>query len=203
MNDYTRRKIFTVTNFIIVINVIVFIITEFAGYTDNAYTLYKAGALTPINLLKKYEIYRLFTSMFLHSGIRHIINNMIMLFFMGNILEGEIGKIKYLILYIVSGVIGGIISQFYYYNVGQEFVVCVGASGAIFGVIGALIWLLIINKGYVGDLSLGRMILYVIVSIVLGMSSGNVSVSAHVGGLIGGFVLAVPLYRKRGYNNED
>lgn len=203
MNDYIRKKIFTVSNFIILINVIVFIITEISGYTNNAYTLYKAGALTPLSLFKEHEIYRIFTSMFLHSGTRHIFNNMFMLFFVGNALEGELGKVKYLILYLLSGVISGIISQFYYYNIGEEYVVCVGASGAIFGVIGALIWLLIINKGYVGDLSLGRMILYVVVSIALGMSSTNVSVSAHVGGLIGGFVLAVPLYRKRGYTNED
>lgn len=195
-----RTKILTISNFIIVINIIVFIITMNNGQSENALGLYYAGGVAPISLFRDHEVYRLFTSMFLHSGIRHIFNNMFMLFFMGNILECELGKVKYVILYLLSGIIGGIISQLYYYAIGDKFVVCVGASGAIFGILGGLVWLLIVNKGYVGDLSLRRMILYIVVSIALGMSSSNVSVSAHIGGLVSGFGLAIPLYRKRGYN---
>ncbi len=198
-----RNKILTVNNFIIALNVIVFIITMHKGYIDDVQGLYKAGGIAPLSLFEDREVYRLFTSMFLHSGFRHIFNNMIVLFFMGNMLERTLGKIRYLILYMASGIIGGITSQMYYFMMGNTAVVCVGASGAIFGVLGALTWVLIVNKGYVEDLSLGRMIMYIVVSIVLGMSTPNVSVSAHVGGLIAGFVLAVLLYRKRGYNYEN
>ena len=194
------RKVFTLNNLVIVINIIIYIILDIMGDVDSAQFLYEHGGAYPDGLFKEHEVYRLFTSMFMHSGIRHIGSNMLVLFFIGDNLERAVGKIKYPIIYLGSGLIAGIVSQVYYYLSGRYYVVCVGASGAIFGVIGALIWILIVNKGRLEDLSLRRMLIYVFLSIVLGLSSTNVSMSAHIGGLIGGFCLATLLYRKRGFS---
>lgn len=93
---------------------------------------------------------------------------------------------------------GGIVSQLWGLTQGDMYTVCVGASGAIFGVIGAMIWILIRNKGRLEDMRLPRLIIFVVLSIYMGLTTAGVSLSAHMGGLAGGFVLAVLVYRKDG-----
>lgn len=197
------NRFFNCNILLVAINIVVFIILEFMGNTDNAYFLYLHGGVSPNTVIMDNQYYRYLTSMFVHSGVRHIFNNMLLLFFIGDNLERALGHVKYLILYFGSGLIAGIVSQVYYYMCGNIYVVCVGASGAIFGVLGALIWVLIVNKGYLEELSLGRMILYVLLSIAMGINSAGVSVSAHVGGAIGGFLLAMILYRRSGTRYEN
>lgn len=195
-NELTQY-VFTCNNLIIAVNIIVFTIMEAIGDTGNIVFLYKHGGITPASLFKYHEVYRLFTSMFLHSGIKHLFNNMFVLFFIGRSLENETGKWKYLLIYLGSGILGGIVSQLYYNGMGEQ-VLCVGASGAVFGVIGAMIVVVAVNKGRVQDFTLPRLIIYVVLSIYLGMTSTGVSVSAHVGGLVAGLLIALLLYRKRG-----
>lgn len=199
-NTRPIKNIFTINNLIVAVNIIVFIIQEAMGDTNDAYFLFEHGGVYPAGLFKEHEVYKLFTSMFMHSGIKHIFNNMLILFLIGANLERAMGKIKYTITYLGSGLIGGIVSQIIYYLQGREYLVCVGASGAIFGVLGALIWILIVNKGKVEGLSLRRMLISVGLSILLGFSDGGVSMSAHIGGLIGGFILSMLLYRKGEYS---
>lgn len=196
------RYVFTCNNFIIAVNVIVFIVLEIQGNTYSSRFLYEHGGITPASLFEYHQIYRLFTSMFLHAGIRHLINNMVVLFFIGESLEKETGRLKYLLIYFASGIAGGIVSQLYYRSIGQE-VLCVGASGAIFGTIGAMIAVAALNRGRVENFTLPRLILYVVLSIYLGVTSVGVSVSAHIGGLVTGFLLAMLLYRKRGFVHEN
>ena len=191
------QYVFTCNNLIIAVNVIVFVIMEAMGDTGSTMFLYTHGGITPFSLFEDHEIYRLWTSMFMHSGIRHLINNMIVLFFIGGSLEKLVGKWRYMLIYIGSGIIGGIVSQLYYNGIGQD-VVCVGASGAIFGVIGAMIIVVAVNKGRVENFTLPRLLIYVAMSIYLGMTSTGVSVSAHIGGLVAGLLIALLLYRKRG-----
>ena len=195
---YTLRdRIFMVNNLFVLINIVIFIIQEVMGDTQNTYFLMEHGALHAGTIINGGEYYRIFTSMFMHSGIGHLVNNMIVLFFIGDNLERAVGRIKFTIIYLGSGIIGNLTAMWYYYNY-DPYVCCVGASGAIFGVVGALIYVLIVNKGRLEDLSLTRMLIYVALSIYLGISNGGVSNSAHIGGLIGGFILAAVLYRKRG-----
>lgn len=197
------NRFFNCNTLLVAINIVVFIILEIMGNTDEAYFLYLHGGISPNTVIMDNQYYRYLTSMFVHSGVTHIFNNMLLLFFIGDNLERALGHIKYLILYFGSGLIAGIVSQVYYYMCGNIYVVCVGASGAIFGVLGALIWVLIVNKGYLEELSLGRMILYLVLSIAMGMNSVGISVSAHVGGAIGGFLLAMILYRRSGTRYEN
>ena len=187
--------------FIVAINIIVFIIMEIIGDTESSMFLYQCGGKTPSSVILDTQYYRYLFSMFIHSGFRHIFNNMLLLFFIGDNLERALGHIKYLILYFGSGLIAGIVSQVYYYMCGNLYVVCIGASGAIFGVLGALIWVLIRNNGRLENLSLPRIIIYCILSV--GVYREGVNVMAHVGGLIGGFLIAMLLYRRRGVCYEN
>ncbi|MCM1307483.1 MAG: rhomboid family intramembrane serine protease [Butyrivibrio sp.] len=192
------NRIFSCNNVIIAANIVVFAILEILGDTENALFLYRHGGITADSLFNGHEVYRLFTSIFVHAGMRHIFNNMLVLFFIGNDLERAVGRIKYLIMYFGSGLVGGIVSQLYYRYSNEMYTVCVGASGAIYGIMGAMLWVLVKNKGRVENIVLPRYIIGVVLSVFIGFTSKGVSQSAHIGGLIGGFLLAVLLYRKEG-----
>lgn len=148
------------------------------------------------NMMEGKETYRLFTSMFLHFDFDHLMNNMLMLAILGWNLEYEIGKIKFLIIYFGSGLAGNILSGFADTLTG-DFAVSAGASGAVFGLVGALIYVAMRNKGQIGNLSGRGMLFMVGISLYVGFTSSNVDNLAHIGGLIVGFILAVLLYWKR------
>ena len=86
---------------------------------------------------------------------------------------------------------------------GQYYIVSVGASGAIFGVIGAVVWILIRNKGNWKNISLRRILIYLIISIVAGLFDSGIGLMAHIGGFVAGFIICMVLYRKRGVTYEN
>lgn len=192
-----QNYVFTVNNFIILVNVVVFAVMALKGNTQNTIYLYRCGGITPESLFEDHQVYRLFTSMFMHSGISHLVNNMIVLYFIGGTLEKYIGRVRYLIIYLLSGLLGGLISQIYYMAMAEN-VICVGASGAIFGAVGAMLTVVVVNHGRVENFTFPRLIIYVVLSIYLGFMSQGVSLSAHLGGLATDFFTALLLYRKRG-----
>ena len=186
-----------VNQIIVVVNILVFLSLEIIGDTENAMFLYEHGAMHPVGVFKEGEWYRLFTCMFLHFGIHHLGNNMILLFFLGNQLEDMVGHIKYLILYVLSGLSGSIVSMICMIKQ-QEYAVSAGASGAVYGVIGALLYVVIRNKGRVKDLTIGRFLFMLVLSLYHGFTATGVDNFAHIGGLISGFLLCIVLYRKKG-----
>lgn len=153
------------------------------------------GASYAPYIIEDREYYRLFTSMFMHFGINHIANNMLVLFVMGGYLERALGKVKYLILYLLSGVGANVVSTIYYYN-SKGNAVAAGASGAVFAVVGALFGVILLNRGYLEDLSHRQIGIMIALTLYHGFSSGGVDNAAHVGGLILGFLMAILLYRK-------
>ena len=184
------------TILLIAINVIVFFALSFFGMTEDAEYMLEHGAMYVPYMLEGEGYYRLFTSMFLHFGIDHLANNMVMLGAIGWNLEYEIGKIKFLIIYLGSGLAGNILSAFGDLMTG-EYAVSAGASGAVFGIIGALLYVVIRNKGQKGTISGRGLMFMVILSLYYGFTSSGVDNLAHIGGLIAGFVLGVLLYWKR------
>ena len=121
---------------------------------------------------------------------------MVLLGVMGWTLEREIGKVRFLIIYFLSGIAGNILSAMGDVLT-QEYAVSAGASGAIYGIIGALLYVAFRNKGRIEDIS-GRGLLFMIgLSLYHGFTSYGVDNMAHIGGLIAGFILAVLLYWKR------
>ena len=181
--------------FLIAVNIIVFAIMEIRGSTTDTVYMLKSGALNVSLVLDRGEYYRLFTSMFMHGGFSHIFNNMLVLFCIGDNLERAVGHVKYLIMYIAGGLLANI-AALIYYDVMNMNVCCVGASGAIFAVVGALFYIVIINKGRLEDLSVYKLGLFIVMSIYLGFQSTTTSNSAHIGGLAAGFILAMLIYRK-------
>lgn len=189
-----KRPIITIG--IIAINILVFVWLSFLGMTEDGSYMLEHGAMFVPLVLGNHEYYRLITSIFLHFGFAHLMNNMVMLFFLGSILEEEIGSFKYLLLYFVSGVAGNILSAFMDLKTG-EFVISAGASGAIFGVIGALLIIVAKNHGHLRTLDGRGMVFMVVCSLYHGFTSTGVDNMAHIGGLLSGILLAFILYRKR------
>lgn len=193
---------------IVAINILVFLLVDrFRG--DSGYTerMLEYGAMYWPYVKEDGQFYRLFTSMFLHFGITHLFNNMLILWFLGSYLERLIGNtsisarpkfsssLKYLFLYLLSGVLAGLFSMEYNMVKGEIFVAA-GASGAIFGVSGALLYIVLINRGHVEGLTIRQIILFVFLSMYAGFASSGVDNAAHVGGFLSGFVLAVLIYRR-------
>ena len=187
---------------LILINVLVFIAVEFTGTSQDAWHVLEYGAAYTPYIIQNGEVYRLFTSMFLHFGITHLMNNMVMLGALGWNLELEIGKLRFIIIYFLSGIGGNILSLIAAISAGES-AVSAGASGAVFGLMGALLYVVIANRGRLGQLSGRGMIFMVVLSLYFGLTSSGVDNMAHIGGLICGFIFAVILYRpKKIHYNE-
>ena len=130
--------------------------------------------------------------MFLHFGFEHLMNNMIMLGAIGMYLEPAIGKIRFLLIYFVSGIGGNILS--FYMNLRQgRSVVSAGASGAVLGLMGALVFAVLWDRKNRIRLDKRRILFMVVLSLYFGFTSTGVDNAAHVGGLICGFVLCAAL----------
>lgn len=181
---------------LIVVNIAVFLILSLFGDTENAYFMLEHGAMYDPAIIEGHEYYRILTSMFLHFGIQHLLNNMVLLGALGWNLELEIGRVRFLIIYFGSGIMGNLLSLFWDVSRGES-VVSAGASGAIFGLMGALLYVVITNRGRLGRLSGRGMLFMVVLSLYFGFSSSGVDNFAHIGGLAGGFIMAVLLYRRK------
>ena len=181
---------------LIVINVAVFLILSAMGDTEDAVFMLNHGGMYEPLIVQEHEYYRLFTSMFLHFGMSHLLNNMVLLGALGWNLELETGKIKFLIIYLVSGLGGNLLSLYYDQSLPLgERAVSAGASGAIFGLMGALLYVVIANRGRFGRLSGRGMLFMIALSLYYGLTSTGVDNWAHIGGLVCGFILSVILYR--------
>lgn len=180
---------------IIGINIIVFALMEIFGDTDDITFMLKCGAAYTPWILEG-QWYRLFTSMFLHFGVSHLLNNMVLLLFLGDMLEEAAGKWRYLLIYLGGGLAGNIVSLLMDCRTG-EMVVSAGASGAVFAVIGGIFVILIKQRGKVENLTLSRLVFVIFLSIYHGFQSTGIDNAAHVGGLLGGVFLAFFVYRKK------
>mgnify|MGYP000458942413 CR=1 FL=1 len=159
-----RKEPATLT--LIIINIVVFLMVEFTGLSqDTLHMLDWGAAYTPL-IVEKGEVYRLFTSMFLHFGIEHLINNMLVLFVLGSRLERVIGKLRFIVIYLAGGMTGSVLSLVWDLRQG-EYAVSAGASGAVFAVMGAMIYVVIRNKGRLEDLSVRQILVMAVFSLYL------------------------------------
>ena len=171
---------------IIAVNILVFAVMEFLGSTQDAGLMLEWGAAyTP--LILEGQWYRLFSSMFLHFGLGHLFNNMFLLLFMGDLLEKLVGKWRYLLIYLGSGLAGNLLSLFWELRTGDMYV-SAGASGAIFGVVGGVLVLVLKNRGRVQDVTVRRLGFMVLLTIYYGFQTVGVNNAAHIGGLLGGIL---------------
>lgn len=176
---------------VIAVNILVFVLVTVTGGTDDMENMIRWGAAyTP--LIREGETYRLFTSMFLHFGIEHLFSNMLLLLFVGDYLEKNAGKAAYIAVYFLGGLTGSVCSYRYELSEARA-VVAAGASGAIFAVLGAIVVLMILNRGHLEDLSLKRLAIMIVLTLLVGVQSSNVDNFAHIGGFVGGIVVMLLL----------
>lgn len=181
---------------VIIINGLVFLLVELTGGSENIENMLRWGAEFAPLIQQDGEYYRLFTCMFLHFGLAHLGNNMLVLYFVGETLEREAGKLRFLVIYLGGGLGASFLS--YYADIRENSAaVSAGASGAVFAVMGAVLWILIINRGRVENLTIRQMAFMAGLSLYFGFTSTGVDNTAHVGGLVVGFLLAVLIYRPR------
>ena len=170
-----------VTYGLILICIIMFILS---GMGYDTYKLVKYGANFS-GLVKNGEVYRLVSYMFLHAGILHIGLNMYSLYIVGPRVEDFFGKWKYLLIYLISGICGGLLSIGITPNV-----ISVGASGAIFGLFGALIYFGYHYRGYIGAMIRSQIVPIVVYNLLMGLFIPGIDMWGHVGGLLGGILTA-------------
>jgi rhomboid protease GluP len=138
-----------------------------------------------------HEYYRLITATFLHADIEHIVSNMIFLVGLGQMLECAIGHVRFAVLYLLSGLGASVASMLYSATSGNIYT-SVGASGAIFGLVGALCVIVISNNGRFGHISMRRLIFALVYMIYSGVRTQHVDNAAHIGGLVCGiFIMAL------------
>lgn len=190
------------TTGLIVINIGVFFLLSLFGMTEDTMFMLEHGAMYEPYIVEGHEYYRIFTSLFLHFGISHLLNNMVLLGALGWNLEFETGRIKFLIIYFISG-LGGNLLSLYMNMKANEMVVSAGASGAIFGLMGALLCVVLKNHGRVGRLTNRGLLFMVALSLYFGLTSSGVDNAAHIGGLVCGFLAAGVLYRRPHRSREQ
>lgn len=196
-----RKKWLNVNVLLIAVNIVIWVILSVQGDTRNAVYMLMHGAVYPDVVLDG-EWYRLFSAMFLHFGVEHLLSNMFMLYFLGDMLLRAVSQWKYAVIYLLSGVAGSVLSLVVMLLSGA-YRVSAGASGAIYGVIGALLWVVLRNGGKFESISIPRMLFAVVLYISYGFTVEGVDAWAHLGGAIAGFVLCMVLYRKRKAKDVD
>lgn len=168
---------------LVAVNVLLFLLCTFTGEL-----VYNIGDFSVMDLIQKGEWYRMLTSMFLHAGIGHLVSNMLILYYIGNVVEKHIGHLPYLFLYFISGLAGNVFSAGYELLT-NRYVSSIGASGAVFGVEGALLLLALVYRGKFAEITAGRIAFSIVFSLYCGFTSSNVDNAAHIGGLLTGFLL--------------
>lgn len=191
-----KRRNAPVTLALIVINAICFFLISSKTPALQQNNMIRLGAMYAPLIFREKEYWRLLSAAFLHFDIHHLANNMFVLFVFGDNLERALGRGKYLFLYVGCAVFGNAFSLYYHMN-DMHPIVGAGASGAVYGVIGGLLWVLIRNRGRFEDLSSRRVFLFAILSLYYGFTSQGVDNAAHVGGLLVGFIVSVLFYRKK------
>lgn len=197
MNEFTefiknRRK---VNLTMVAVNILVFILFEILGDTDNSRFMLEHGA-SYAPLVLEGEYWRLFTAMFLHFGFEHLAYNMFSLLFLGDIVESVMGPVRYLIIYIAGGLGGNVISLMMNMKTGR-YAVAAGASGAIFACMGAFLYFALYNRRRFGRDNMRRLGLMVVLMIMQSLVDTGVDNAAHIGGLAVGFLLAAVMYHPK------
>lgn len=184
------RKRPIITYGLLIINIVIFIITAIRcgnAFDISTSTIYDFGGLVSTKYFaSNYDFLRLISSGFLHAGIIHLLFNMYSLYVIGPQLESFFGKVKYLIIYLGSILFGNLMTLLFLKG---NYISC-GASGAIFGLLGALLYFGYHYRVYLSDVIKSQIIPLIVINLLLGVFLSGVNVVAHIGGLIGGILVS-------------
>lgn len=174
-------------------NVLVYVILEIMGDTEDGFFIASHGGMYPEFLTYNHQWWRLLSAMFIHFGLEHLLNNMVIFCCVGSRLERAVGHVRLLVFYLLSGLGGGLLSYIMMVQSG-DYAVSAGASGAVFGTIGALLWAVIWHKGRFEGLTTRGLLLMLALSLYYGFATIGVDNWSHIGGMVTGFIAAVIFY---------
>ena len=184
VNEVFKMKRPYITYALIIINVLLYFIPLLTGSYDkliNDFCIYAPA-------IKSGELYRLFTGIFLHGNLLHLVFNCYALYILGMQLESFMGKVKYLIIYLFAGLTGALFSMIF-----SNYSASIGASGAIFGIMGAIVYFGHHYRVYLGNVIKSQIIPVIVLNLAIGFLSSGIDNFAHIGGLIGGFLITMGL----------
>lgn len=191
--DLFKRFGYNLYEIIIAVNVLMFILSRIVP------GLLYWFAFSGINVTYLNEYYRFFTTMFMHGSILHIFFNMYALYYLGGELEEVLGKLKFAILYFGSGIIGAVVT--YYVN---PFIISVGASGALFGLLGFVLYARVFRYSHVTPAIQSSLLTVLAINLLIALVPGsNIDVWSHVGGLLGGFLIGMIIGPSSRYLRSD
>ena len=174
-----------VTYGLLAITVIVFLMEVLAGGSENTLVLLNFGARYNL-LIQQGQWWRFITPMFLHIGLMHIVVNAVSLYYLGVMTESIFGHWRFLTIYLVSGITGNIAS--FVFNPNS---LSAGASTAIFGLLGAFLLLGDAFRDNLAIRQLSRQYLFLVAfNLIFNLFSPGIDISGHIGGLVGGFLIA-------------
>lgn len=200
-NDVFSPKRIIFTNIISLICILMYVIVGVYGnnfFNFDANVLAKFGA-NNILLVKNGEIYRLLTCAFLHVGLIHLVVNMYSLRVIGPSVEGLIGKGKFVFIYLISAISASLMSLVFV----DSNIVSVGASGAIFGLMGALLYFGYHYRLYLNDAIKTQIIPVILFNLIMGFMMPGIDNGAHIGGLIGGYLATMAIGIKNKSEKKD
>ncbi|RFA36406.1 rhomboid family intramembrane serine protease [Virgibacillus dokdonensis] len=170
------------TYIILALCVSLFLLLEWNGGSENIETLKQFGAKYNPAIIENGEWWRIISSMFLHIGLLHLVMNMIAVYYLGTLVERIYGSIRFLIIYFLAGIGGGIASFAFSANIAA------GASGALFGLFGALLFFGLHHRRVFFQTIGSNVLLLIGINIVFGFSIPAIDNGAHLGGLVAGFI---------------
>lgn len=200
-NDVFSPKRIIFTNIISLICILMYVIVGIYGnnfFNFDANVLAKFGA-NNILLIKNGEIYRLLTCAFLHVGLIHLVVNMYSLRVIGPSVESLIGKGKFVFIYLISAISASLMSLVFV----DSNIVSVGASGAIFGLMGALLYFGYHYRLYLNDAIKTQIIPVILFNLIIGFMMPGIDNGAHIGGLIGGYLATMAIGIKNKSEKKD
>jgi membrane associated rhomboid family serine protease len=195
---YGRLRTAPVVGIFILLNIVVFCIELWRGALTNPVTLHRLGALDFFAVISKGEFWRLFTSLFLHYNLLHLVFNLFALYVLGPPLERTIGAVRFAACYLIAGVgsTGGVVLLTLLKIVRPAELV--GASGCVMGIVGAWAGFLIRHRHvWQAKQRLLNILLIIVIQIVFDISTPEISTSAHLCGLVTGFAIGVVVAPKR------
>ena len=185
------RRILLITSILIGLNVVIYIILNMF-LLQNGIDVISNFDNSWMAVIENGEYYRVFTSMFLHADLNHLLNNMFVLFIIGKRYEDSEGKLRFGVVYFLGGILASIASLSYNMILGNE-IVSLGASGAIFALIGASVASVVKCRNKLRTISKKRIILFAIFSLYAGFANTGTDNIAHLGGLIAGFFIGLAI----------
>lgn len=187
MNKIFKRKIPIITYLLIFFNVFIFLLLQFEGRLR--LNILGLGVLQHGLVYREKEYYRLFSATFLHKDFFHLAFNMGAIYILGSQVESYYGKVKYLIIYFFAALMGSVLSI----ALNGIEIWSIGASGAIFGIMGSLLYFGLYYRNFLGNVLINQILPIIVINLIFGFTSAGVDNFAHIGGLIGGYLTAMAL----------